>query len=748
MSGDFSLIWAVLGLPVIGFLIQSLFGKRLVAIGGKRLVGALAVLPILAAFGCAAVLTLNLSNMDPAKRSVVVSGPSWIETMHLSIPFEWVVDPLSMTMVLIITGIGGLIHLYATGYMSEERDYSRFFTYLNLFIVAMLILVLGNNLLLLFMGWEGVGLCSYLLIGFWYKDLANARAANKAFIVNRIGDWGLTLGIVAIAALLTVHAAPGMVYASGTSHLTDPSSRYLSYDVMLPLLGKLLGANPALTALIAALLFIGAAGKSAQFPLYLWLPDAMAGPTPVSALIHAATMVTSGVVLMNRMHIVFENAPVVSAIIAFLGAFTALFAAVIAFGQTDIKKVLAYSTVSQLGFMFIGCGAGAYWTGMFHVTTHAFFKALLFLGAGAVIHAMGHNQDMRNYGNLRKYLPITTFCMICGWIAICAVPFTSGSFSKESILGSAIAGEHAVIGSVNVGMFAGYLGLFVALLTSVYMTRLMWLTFFGKDERWRAIPAHGHHHDGADDESHALGDTALAHEAVSHVEAPAVAYYESHPEELSLDDPHGFYYTSVPAEIHEEHHDLDGEHKPREVSPSMWLPLVLLAVLSVGAGFFMAQNDAFEKWLYPVAPSIVGEVPHEVANLPMLSACAAIGGILLGIFFYRKGLPGNQSWDETKWARWRRSARDQFGFDNLATLNSVEGGGDLATGIWKFVDIGTVDGIVNGSGALAAWIGSVLKKAQSGYVRLYALVMLVGGVAFLGYFLIALRAAGAAGGVH
>jgi NADH-quinone oxidoreductase subunit L len=754
MNGDFGLIWVVLLLPVLGFLIQAFLGKRLARTAGKRVVGALAVIPILASFAVAVMLTLKLSSLAPDARSAVVTGFPWIDTAGFKIPFEFVVDPLSMTMVLIITGIGGLIHLYATGYMSEERDYARFFTYLNLFIAAMLLLVLGNNLLLLFMGWEGVGLCSYLLIGFWYKDLANARAANKAFVVNRIGDWGLGLGLFLIFALL-VHDY-GMV----------DGARFLSYDVMLPKLGRSLSLHPDMATLLAILLFIGAAGKSAQFPLYMWLPDAMAGPTPVSALIHAATMVTSGVVLLNRMHVVFENSPVASAIIAVIGAFTALFAAVIAFGQTDIKKVLAFSTVSQLGFMFIACGSGAYWAGMFHVTTHAFFKALLFLGAGAVIHAMAHNQDMRNYGNLRKYLPITFFTMVIGWLAISAVAIPigehifgfAGAYSKESILASAIAYDHASIDGYNLGQAAGYVGLFVALLTSIYMTRLTFLTFMGKEERWRAIPAHagGEHHDEGHQEVQAVHEeTSLDYEPNVHIDAPKVAAFEAHPQEQSLAashdltlpaDPHGFYYESEPlAHDVEHHHELDGSHTPREVPVSMWLPLVVLAVLSVGGGYVLANDDAFKNWLYPKGLEVLSNLPPaHVANLPIMSAVAAILGIVLGAAFYAKGLPKDQGWDLSKWAGWRRSAHDQFGVDSALTVNSVEGGGDLARGIWRFVDVGLFDGIVNGSGALAAWTGRILRTLQSGYVRLYALVMLLGGVGLLGYLLLALRQLGGA----
>ncbi len=672
---NYESIWLVLLFPIVGFLIQAFLGTRIEKMFGRRALGAIAVLPIALSFAVGLMITLSTKG-GPEESAKIATFGNWINAANLKIPFEFIVDPLSMTMVLIITGIGALIHLYATGYMSEEKDYARFFTYMNLFIASMLVLVLGANLVLLFVGWEGVGLCSYLLIGFWYKDIANAKAANKAFIVNRIGDWGLTLGLFLIVALLM--KTNGMA----------GDGRFLSYDSMLPALKTGLQQNPGMATAIALLLFVGAAGKSAQFPLYLWLPDAMAGPTPVSALIHAATMVTSGVVLLNRMHIVFEMSPIASAIVCGIGAFTALFAALIAFGQTDIKKVLAYSTVSQLGFMFIACGAGAYWAGMFHVTTHAFFKALLFLGAGAVIHAMGHNQDMRNYGNLRKYLPITFWTMILGTLAICAVGIPgvfgfAGFYSKEAILGGALANTHAQIQGIQVGQIAGWVGLGVAALTSIYMTRLTCLTFLGSEERWRKIPV-SHEHDHEDDT----------------------------------------------------HHALDGNHTPKEVSPSMWIPLVVLAILSVGGGFVLANGGAFEKWLYPNELPVLGKISTEPNNIPLAlySTIAAVGGILLGLAFYLKGLPKNQGWNEAEWSPLRRAERDQFGFDRAMTVATVEGGGDIANGLWKWFDVGIVDGIVEGAGKVSGGIGMVLKRWQSGYIRLYALMMLLGFVSFIGYF--------------
>lgn len=740
MQSNFNLIWFVLWLPLVGFLIQAFLGgwvvKKMGPAAGRRVMGTLAVLPIAVAFLIGAYLTSQLAALPVADRSVHLQLFEWIKLATVNIPFEFVVDPLSMMMVLIITGVGALIHLYATGYMAEERDYPRFFTYLNLFIAAMLMLVLGNNLVMMFIGWEGVGLCSYLLIGFWYKDLANARAANKAFIVNRIGDWGLTLGMFLLFCLLAANAAH--------LHLDQApfNNRLFSYDVMYASTGHrltnivtALAPYPALTTAIALLLFVGAAGKSAQFPLYLWLPDAMAGPTPVSALIHAATMVTAGVFMVNRMHIVFEMSPTASCVVAAIGAFTALFAAVVAFGQTDIKKVLAYSTVSQLGFMFVACGAGAYWVGMFHVATHAFFKALLFLGSGAVIHAMAHNQDMRNYGNLQKYLKITCWTMVIGTLAIAGVgiPLSAesgigfaGFHSKEAIIGSALAGDFAQVQGFMVGQIAGWVALFVALLTAIYMMRMTMLTFWG-DERWRTIPADAHH-----------DDYAHAHEHHAH------AAHDHGP------DTFNFYYTDEQldaqqaAEPEEHHQGLDENHTPHEVMPSMYVPLIVLAFLSVVGGWWLGHNDLLKNWLTPSAPIMLGDVPEHPEGIPVMwiALAFAYGGLLIGWLVYSKTLPAREGWDDKKWWPWQLAARKQFGYDDTMVTATVEGGTDIGEVLWKGFDAGIVDGLVNGVGGLMAWFGSILRKLQTGFARGYALLMLAGAVAIFCYVAYALSHVG------
>ncbi|MDX2064262.1 MAG: proton-conducting transporter membrane subunit, partial [Fimbriimonadaceae bacterium] len=389
-----------------------------------------------------------------------------------------------------------------------------------------------------------------------------------------------------------------------------------------------------------------------------------------------------------------------------VGAFTALFAAAIAFGQTDIKKVLAYSTVSQLGFMFIACGAGAYWAGMFHVTTHAFFKALLFLGAGAVIHAMAHEQDMRRYGGLGKYLPITCATMVIGWLAISGFPFLAGFYSKEAILAAALANNHAGV----VSGVSGWIGLGVAALTALYMTRLTMLTFFGKQERWRELPHGADSHGNADDGHAAHGDS-------------------SHGDDAHGDDAHG-------------HHGLTGDHRPKEVPVTMWLPLVVLAALSVAGGWFLHDGHRFEHWLYPDGLSVLGELKHEVPNLMVYSIVAAALGLALGIFAYFGGLPAGEGLDETKWAAWRRAAGQQFGFDRLMTQLFGDGGGDVARGLGGWFETNIVDGAVEGSASGAFRFAGWLRQFQNGTARLYAMLMLVGGVGILGFFLIRIATGG------
>ncbi len=459
------LIWLVPALPLAGFLLIVLFGRKL----GEPFAGVLATLMTASSFVVVASIYFELLSRTAEERHHVVTLFSWLPVGALEVDLALLVDPLSITMALFITGIGSLIHLYAIGYMHGDPKFPKFFMYLNLFVFSMLMLVLGENLLVTFLGWEGVGACSYFLISFWHTRDSAATAGKKAFVTNRVGDWGM------MTAMFLAFSAVGTLSYEGINHAAEG------------------GTLAAVTATgIAMMLFVGACGKSAQLPLYLWLPDAMEGPTPVSALIHAATMVTSGVFLLTRMAPVIHAAfPWAGTVIATVGALTALFAATIAVAQTDIKKVLAYSTVSQLGFMFLAIGSGAYVAAIFHMVTHAFFKALLFLGSGSVIHGMHHEQDMRKMGALRKVMPITGFTFIIGWLAIAGVPPFAGFWSKDEILLYAFANNRALWA----------IGVVTALLTAYYMTRQVIMVFFG-EARWHDhAEEHGAHGDHTPHES-------------------------------------------------------------------------------------------------------------------------------------------------------------------------------------------------------------------------------------------------------
>ncbi len=425
--------------PLIGFAIIGLANRSL----SKNLTGIIATGAVLASFVVSAMIFMG--RLGHESQAVTVTLFDWISAGTLSIKMSFLVDNLSSIFLMVITGVGTLIHLYSTGYMHEDDGFRRFFAYLNLFVFFMLLLVLGDNYMVMFIGWEGVGLCSYLLIGFWFKNIDYSSAAKKAFIMNRIGDLGLLLGVL-------------MIFTTVGS---------VTYSEVFANAGKF--TVPVVTA-ATILLFIGAMGKSAQIPLYTWLPDAMAGPTPVSALIHAATMVTAGIYMVARSSALYTLAPISMDVVAWTGVLTALFAATIGFAQTDIKKVLAYSTVSQLGFMFAALGVGAFSAGVFHVVTHAFFKALLFLGAGSVIHAMHHEQDIRSMGGLKSKLPITHATFLLGYLAIIGFPFFSGYFSKDEIIIQALANKPLI----------GYLLILAAFMTAFYMSRVYFLTFWGK----------------------------------------------------------------------------------------------------------------------------------------------------------------------------------------------------------------------------------------------------------------------------
>jgi NADH-quinone oxidoreductase subunit L len=458
MNVEFPALALILLFPALGVVFNLFFGARL----GRAAVNVVGPGVIFAAFAVATWAFLTLLRLPPGS-ALATQLWGWIEAGRFHAELGLRIDALSGVMVMIVTGVGALIHLYSVGYMAHDEDFARFFTYMNLFALSMLILILADNLLMMFVGWEGVGLCSYLLIAFWYTNPQYAYNGRKAFVVNRIGDAGFLLGMFTLVGAMGAHG----IWTLNFIELRNNAA--------------LLGESAATAA--ALLLFIGATGKSAQIPLYVWLPDAMVGPTPVSALIHAATMVTAGVYMIARLHFIYAMAPSVLALVATVGAVTALFAASIAIVQPDIKKVLAYSTISQLGYMFLGVGSGAYASGIFHLMTHAFFKGLLFLCAGSVMHALGGEQDMNKMGGLRRKIPITFWTMFIATLAIAAVPPFSGYFSKDLILEAAFDSGHS---------WLWLLGIITAGLTSFYMFRLIFMTFFGDSRVDSEVEHHLH----------------------------------------------------------------------------------------------------------------------------------------------------------------------------------------------------------------------------------------------------------------
>ena len=628
-------VWLLPALPLVGALVILVFGRRL----GEPAAGWVATLATAGSFVSAVAVYFDLLGRPMEERSTVVSLFEWIPVGSLKVDLAFIADPLSVTMALFITGIGSLIHLYAIGYMHGDAKFPKFFLYLNLFVLSMLLLVLGENLLVTFLGWEGVGACSYFLISFWHTRESAAVAGKKAFVTNRIGDWG-----VMVAMFVAFSTVGSLSYSAinAAAHDGDISSTAVSA--------------------IALLLFVGACGKSAQLPLYLWLPDAMEGPTPVSALIHAATMVTAGVFLMTRVGpVVAASYEWVPTTIAVIGAATALFAATIAVAQNDIKRVLAYSTVSQLGFMFLAIGSGAYVAAIFHMVTHAFFKALLFLGSGSVIHGMHHEQDMRRMGALRAVMPVTAGTFIIGWLAIAGVPPFAGFWSKDEILLYVYANNR----------FLYAVGMVTALLTAYYMTRQVILVFFGK-ARWN----------------------------------------DAHAE-----------------------HGAHGDFVPHESPKIMLFPLVVLSVLSVVGGAlqlpFSKSLHFLEHWLEPVIEgserSISGTWAYENKYLLLVVAIVvAATGIGLALLTYAKG-----RLKVIEPAILERAWRYDAGVARV-----VGGpGAALFRAITTF-DARIVDGAVNATASLVRGVSAPLRKAQSGYVRAYALIVGLGAVLVVAWFVL------------
>ena len=698
-------------LPFVGFLVNASLGRRL----PKSVSGGVACLAIIASF---AVSVLSVMAVQSAADGFLeATAFNWMASGDLQIPLTLRLDHLSSLMILVITGIGSLIHIYSTGYMHEESDgeYARYFSYLNLFAAFMLVLVLGANFPVMFVGWEGVGLCSYLLIGFWFKKKSAADAGKKAFVVNRIGDFGFILGMLLIFTTF------------GTLDFQEVASAAAARAPEVAGWGVLTVAT--------LLLFVGATGKSAQIPLYVWLPDAMEGPTPVSALIHAATMVTAGVYMIGRNAVLFEHAPTTLAVVAAIGVATALMAGTIGLVQNDIKRVLAYSTVSQLGYMFLAMGVGAYAAGIFHLYTHAFFKALLFLGSGAVIHALAGEQDLRNMGGLKKYLPITYWTFLIGALAIAGVPLLSGFFSKDEILFRTFTAESTPGHTLMWGI-----AVVTSLLTATYMFRLVFLAFHG--ERRHDAPAAPAHAEEEEPVAQAHGHAGAhgSHAGASHAPVASASH---------TDHGHG--------------HGGHGHH-PHEAPWSMALPLILLAVGSIFAGYVgvphaLGGHNRIEAFLEPSfeahgaaheAPAAgAAETPapaeHPAAEthadagteltLMALSSGIALAGIGIAWYFWLRNRRAADGMAQSFGGVYRLLL-DKYRIDELYDAVFVQPIKLLSTvGLWRGVDAGLIDGAVNGVGAMVSSSSSALRRLQTGSIRTYAFWLFAGSVAILGYYL-------------
>ncbi|MBM3818423.1 MAG: NADH-quinone oxidoreductase subunit L [Acidimicrobiia bacterium] len=648
--------------PLLGFLINALVGRRL----PKTVSGSVASAVMVASFVVSAMSVWQLAALPPAERVLEQTLYTWIASGDFQLDLTFRVDALSAVMILVVSGIGSLIHIYSTAYMHDEIDseYARYFSYLNLFAAFMLVLVLGANFVVLFVGWEGVGLCSYLLIGFWFKKRSASDAGKKAFVVNRIGDYAFILGTLLIVTRFGTLDFLRLAEAVGPMAVEEGVFGVISIATLL--------------------LFIGATGKSAQIPLYTWLPDAMEGPTPVSALIHAATMVTAGVYMIGRNAVLFSHAPETMLIVAVIGAATALFAGTIGLVQNDIKRVLAYSTVSQLGLMFLAMGVGAFGAGIFHLYTHAFFKALLFLGSGAVIHALAGEQDIRNMGGLKRYLPVTYWTFLIGSLAIAGVPFLSGFFSKDEILYETFHEGHTILWLVAA---------ITSLLTATYMFRLVFLTFHGERRHDAPAPAH------QEDEESAHG-------------APA-------------------------------HHD-----HLHDAPPAMALVLIVLAVGSVLAGYVgvphaLGGHNALSSWLAPAFLPGTGPadavLPAEEAALELtlmgVSSLIALAGIGLAAFIWltRRELAARlaHAWSGVYTLLLNKYYVDEI-YDAVIVRPTVRISQD---GLWRGFDVRVVDAVVNGFGSVVDASAAVLRRLQTGSVRAYAGSLFIGVVMILGYYL-------------
>ena len=658
---------AIVFLPLLGFLIAGVFGRSMGPRPSEIITTSLLFLS--AVLSWVAFIHVGLG-AGPATTPVL---GEWISSGALKIDWALRIDTLTVVMLVVVTSVSSLVHLYSIGYMHEDPSRPRFFAYLSLFTFAMLMLVTADNLVQMFFGWEGVGLASYLLIGFWYEKPSACAAAIKAFVVNRVGDFGFALGIF-LVFVLTGSVAFDTIFAAAPGLANKPI--------------HIFGLNADAMTVACLLLFMGAMGKSAQFLLHTWLPDAMEGPTPVSALIHAATMVTAGVFMVARLSPLFEQAPVALTVVTVVGATTAFFAATIGLVQNDIKRVIAYSTCSQLGYMFVALGVGGYSLGIFHLFTHAFFKALLFLGAGSVIHAMHHEQDMRNMGGLRKDIPFTFWMMTIGTLALTGFPFTAGYFSKDAIIEAAYAsGLHS-----GAGVYAFLMTVIAAGFTSFYSWRLVFMTFFG--ERHAAHDGHGHHAHANDDHGHG--------------------------------------------------HD----HTPHESPVVMLIPLALLGLGALFAGLVFASPfighgyDEFWKKALFSGPNnhILHEmhsIPHAVGYVPFVMM---VGGFLGALYVYVIA-PGTAQRIAAANPLLYKFLLNKWYFDELYDLIFVRPAFWLGRLFWKGGDGRIIDGMgPDGVSARVIDVTNRVVRLQTGYVYHYAFAMLIGVAALISWYLV--------GGVH
>jgi NADH-quinone oxidoreductase subunit L len=684
---------AIVALPLLGFLIAGMFGRLIGPRPSEIVTTSLLVVSMLLAW-----ITFGQFLAGTASADVHVIT-SWMTSGALRVDWALRVDSLTAVMLFVVTTVSALVHLYSIGYMHEDNSRPRFFAYLSLFTFAMLMLVTADNLVQMFFGWEGVGLASYLLIGFWYDRPAANAAAIKAFVVNRVGDFGFTLGIF-LVFMLTNSVAFDQIFAAAPG-LAHKTIHVFGFDM------------DAMT-ITCLLLFMGAMGKSAQFLLHTWLPDAMEGPTPVSALIHAATMVTAGVFMVARLSPLFEQAPAALAFVTIIGATTAFFAATVGLVQNDIKRVIAYSTCSQLGYMFVALGLGGYSLGIFHLFTHAFFKALLFLGAGSVIHAMHHEQDMREMGGLAKKIPVTFALMVIGTLALTGFPLTSGYFSKDAII------EASYVAHRPEALYAFILITIAAALTSFYSWRLIFLTFFGAPKWMRAEHEKTH----AEAQPHAAAASGHATGLIDSWREPDLATQQH--------DAHGAH--------HEHAHQID----PQESPQVMMIPLYALAVGSLFAGFIFSRffigegaTKFFKASLF-FGPanhlmSALEETPPLVHFLPTI---VMLGGFFVAVYLYILA-PGTAD----RWARalpgLYRFLLNKWYFDELYGCIFVRPAFWLGRLFWKAGDQNTIDRF--GPDGVAARVIDVTQRVvrlQTGYLYHYAFAMLLGVAALITYYLV------------